>query len=303
VIRSDRRRAATLLELLIGIAVGIFVVALAVGHTVRHQRTYSAVDGMRDLRARLRDASDIITADLRGSSPAGDSILVALDTALEFYSVTGVSMLCAPASSNEITLPPDSLPSGRVLSSWISSPEAGDVAVVLADSAGAAGSRWSRAGVVAVATISTPLGCPVSAGLLSASDVLGPARSYRVSLSPGATVIAARGAPVRLVRRVRYSVYRGGDARWYLGYRRCVLTCAVIQPVSGPYESASGPPLSFRYFTRTGAVVVVPGPTADVARVEIITRAEYQRSERLPGMSGSLTGDSTAVSVALRNTW
>jgi hypothetical protein len=106
---------------------------------------------------------------------------------------------------------------------------------------------------------------------------------------------------VRFARRVRYSVYRGGDGKWYLGYRRCVTTCAAIQPISGPYESRSGPPLSFRYFVGSGARLSGNGPTNEVARVEIVSRANYVRPLALPGISGSRTGDSAVATVALRN--
>lgn len=284
-----------------GIAVAMTVVTLVVSYITRHQRANDAVAAALDLRARLRDGSDILAADLRGSSPVGDSLLVASDTALEFFSAIGTSTLCASPAPNRITLPPDSLPSGRTLSSWVATPDTGDEMFIFADSTSSSPAGWQRARIVSFANIATPAGCPVSAGLLSASDVASPGRSYQATFDPTVSINAHRGTPVRIVRRVRYSVYRGGDGKWYLGYRRCTGGCAPIQPVSGPYESHIGTPISFRYFTHGGAPLIGHGPTSDVSRVEIVSRANYTRPLRLPGMAVALLGDSTVVTVALRN--
>lgn len=301
--QSGARRAATLIELIIGIAVAMTVVALAVAHVTRHQRAYGAVASALDLRARLRDGSDILTADLRGSAPVGDSLLLASDTAVEFFSAIGTSTLCTTPAANRITLPPDTLPSGRTLSTWVVSPDTGDYALIFADSAPPSVAHWQRARIVSFANVPTPTGCPLSAGLLSAGDVAGAGRSYEATFAPTVSVSAHRGAPVRIVRRVRYSVYRGGDGKWYLGYRRCSGECAAIQPVSGPYESRTGPPLSFRYFTRNGASLTGHGPTVDIGRIEIVSRATYTRPFKLPGMATPSFGDSTVATVTLRNRW
>jgi hypothetical protein len=138
--------------------------------------------------------------------------------------------------------------------------------------------------------------------LLSAVDI-GPARSYEISTLLPVSVSIRRGSPVRFVRRARYDVYRGGDGKWYLGYRRCAAGCAPVQPVSGPYETAVGPPITFRYYTRGGSQLAGHGPTTDVARIEIVSRARYGRPIYLPGFSVPLVGDSMVVAVALRNTW
>ncbi|HEY5088046.1 MAG TPA: hypothetical protein VII66_11875, partial [Gemmatimonadaceae bacterium] len=264
---------------------------------------HDTVAAALDLRARLRDGSDILTADLRGSSPAGDSLLVASDTAVEFYSAIGTSTLCATPAPNRITLPPDTLPSGRTLSSWGALPDTGDYALVFADSSSSSAAGWQRARIISFASVPTTVACPASGGLLSASDILGGGRSYEATFAPAVSINAGRGAPVRIVRRVRYSVYRGGDGKWYLGYRRCATACAAIQPVSGPYETRAGPPISFRYFTRNGGALAGRGPTVDVSRMEIVSRASYARPVRLPGMIASVLGDSTVATVTLRNRW
>jgi hypothetical protein len=291
----------TLVELIMGITVMMIVVTLAVTHVTRNQRAYNAIASALDLRARLRDGSDILVGELRGISPTGDSILVASDTAVEFFSAIGTSTLCAMPASDRVILPPDTLASGRTLSSWVVSPEAGDDLLIFIDAPPPAVAGWQRASVVSTATISTSDGCPVSTGLLSAGDVAASGHSYQITISPSVATSIRSGAPVRIVRRVRYSVYRAGDRKWYLGYRRCISTCAGIQPVSGPYESEEGVPISFRYFTRGGTPVTGAGPAADVGRVEVVMRAAYSTPFHLPGTATAVSGDSMISTVSIRN--
>ncbi|MDQ2891116.1 MAG: hypothetical protein M3R65_11290 [Gemmatimonadota bacterium] len=295
-----RRRAATLVELLIGTVIAVLIVTLVISNTVRYQRSGDAIIAATDLRGRLRDAVDMISADLRASSPVGDSVLVASDTAIEFHSAIGSSVVCAILSSNRFTLPPDTLPSGRILSAWIVPPDTSDVFFLYADSSSGSVGRWHRATPVSVTSITAGAACPVG-GLLSPSDLSASGRGYEITVGLPLPVLVRRGSPVRVVRRVRYSVYRGGDGKWYLGYRRCNGACAAIQPLSGPYETRSGPPLTFRYFTASGAPLVGRGPSAAVARVEIVARARYSRVQRFPGMAASVSEDSIVGVIALRN--
>jgi hypothetical protein len=291
-------RAFTLVELLMGLGVTMIVVTLAVSQIARHQRAYRALDAAVDLRARLLDATSILTSELRSASVAGDGLLVAQDTAVEFYSAIGTSTLCASPDANTLILPPDSLPSGRLLSSWLVTPEAGDEVLIFADSV------WQRAAIVSFSTIATSLACPASAGLLSAAEVSGSGQSYVVATSPSSPLAAHAGAPVRIVRLVRYSLYHAGDGKWYLGFRRCAGGCTPIQPVSGPYGGpASTPPLSLAYFARDGSPISGPGPHRDVARIELAVHAKYSSPFALPGMPTSMLTDSLTVTVAPRNAW
>jgi hypothetical protein len=295
------RCGATLVELIVGLAVATIVVALATSFIVRHRRSYDSLAAAIDLRARLRDGSDIVTADLRGISPIGDSLFVVSDTAVEFYSAIGTSTVCLSPASNRITLPPDSMPGDRVLSSWAATPDTGDYVAVLDDSASSSPAVWRRFRIQAFTSVPSSSGCPVSAGLLSNGEIVAAGRSYDVIIDASVPLTAHHGAPVRIIRRVRYDVYRGGDGKWYIGYRRCSGGCVAVQPVSGPYESRSGPPVSFRYFTRTGVTVTAHGPTTDVGRIEIVSRANYVHPMRFPGMSTPLLSDSATVILALRN--
>lgn len=302
------RRAATLAEMLVGICVSIVVITLAGSHIVSHQRAFEAVSAAIDLRGRLRDGSDILMADLRGISPLGDSLLVASDTAVEFYSAIGTSTVCAASAADRIVLAPDSMSGDRVLSSWVVTPETGDRVVVFVDppadsSTPSPTGGWRRADIISFSSVATATACPSPAGLLSPGEIATSGRAYQVMLAPTLPIPARRGAPVRISRRVRYSVYRGGDGKWYLGYRRCAGGCSAVQPVSGPYESRSGPPILLRYFSRDGSAVVGAGSIADVGRIAVVLRASYNRPLQLPGVSQPRLTDSVVATTTLRNRW
>ena len=296
------RRGATLADLLMGMVISTLVVALVVTNTVRYHQSHAAVASGVDASTRLRDAPSILAADLRGISAAGDTILVASDTAIDFYSVVGASVICATPRTDRVTLPPDTLQSGRVLSSFVSSPDTGDLIAVYTDSGAGSSARWGRARIVALTSPAAGVACPLAAGLLLTPDLAGASRGFELTLDHPLSSATHRGSPVRVVRRVRYSVYRGGDGKWYLGYRRCSGTCSTIQPVSGPYESRTGAPITFRYFTRSGARLTGRGPATDVARIEVVARANYLRQAALPGMPRPGPADSILAVVALRNT-
>lgn len=300
---AHSRSGATLVELIVGIVLMTSVTTLAVSHIVRHLRSVNAISAALDLNGRLRDGADIIAADLRGISPRGDSLSLEADTAVEFYSAIGTSTLCATPAPNTLILPPDSLTSGRVLSSWVAEPEPGDDVLVFEDTTASGVAGWQRAAVQSVARVATSAACPLSAGLLLPGDVLGAARSLQVLVAPNLTLRSPRGAPVRFVRRVRYSVYRGGDRKWYLGYRRCPGVCTSIQPLSGPYEPVAGSPFSFRLFTNAGTPISTSGAFPDVARVQVVPRASYATPFQLPGMSTAILQDSLNLTVTLRNRW
>src|SRR5439155_9594724 len=112
------------------------------------------------------------------------------------------------------------------------------------------------------------------------------------------------GMPVRITRRLRYSLYRASDGAWYLGQRdwnATTLRFNTIQPVSGPFLSAALGGLTFRYFDSSG--VEVPSGAAQtraIALLRITARGETQRTTRIEGQSTNARGrhgDSALVTV------
>ena len=290
---------ATLPELLVGLVISLLVVMTAVAGTVRYQRASATVEVWMNARGQLRDAADILAADLRGISVPGDSLLATADTAVEFRSALGSSFVCSIPSANRIVLPPDSLPAERVLSSWVMPPDSGDMLLTYVAAGDSSPGQWARRRINAFVPIRASLGCPQAAGMLDVAEIAGAGSAYDVTLD-GPILEVQRGAPVRILRRVRYSVYRGGDGHWYVGYRRCTTGCAATQPISGPYDVPRGYPLSLRYFDRSGATLSINGPTTNPASVEVTVRTAYQRPLWFPGMAVR-TDDSTRSLIALRN--
>jgi hypothetical protein len=286
--------------MLVALGVSLVVVLATTTALARQQRAYAALDALTTERAELRAGTEILAAELRAIAPGADSIPFAADTAIEFHAVLGASTVCASPAPNRITLPPDTLASGVVLSSWLVTPDTGDVLLVYHDSTGSAPSRgWTRHRILAFSSVVTSGACPPASALTSFADVATGARAYDVTLAT--PVATSRGAPVRILRRGRYSVYRASDGNWYLGYRRCGAMCAGIQPVSGPYRGTSRVPLTMRFFDRGGTERAPGTQLTGIARIDLVLRAGSALAVAMPGGGRRLLRDSALVSVAMRN--
>ena len=292
-------RGATLIELLVGLVISLMVVMTALGTAARYHRSGSTVLEWMNVRGQLRSAADILAGELVGISMTGDSLLAATDTSVEFRSAIGASMICLVPSANRITLPPDSLVSGRILSSWALPPDSGDTVLLYQEASSPAPAKWIRRQVISFTAVRPFTGCPAAAGLISAAELAGAGSAYDVTLD-GDVALAHSGTPVRIVRRVRYSMYKAGDGHWYLGYRSCTPSCAGIQPVSGPYDFRGRVPLTLRYLDESGANVTPSASTAAPAAMAILVRTSFSRPLSFPGVPPR-SGDSISTVVAFRN--
>lgn len=295
------RPGFTLIEMLIALGVSLVVVIAATTTIARQRRAYVALDALATERAELHMGTEILAMELRALSPGADSIPLASDTAVEIHSAIGASTVCTAPSPTHVTLPPDTLASGAILSSWLVTPDTGDVVLIYHDSTVASPARgWSRHRIVAFATALAATACPPASALTAVADIASGARAYDVTLATPTT--ASRGAPVRFLRRGRYSVYRASDGNWYLGYRRCTGgVCAGVQPVAGPFRGPSRFPLTLRYFDRAGIELPPAAQRTSVARVDIVLRAGSAVAVALPGGGRRVLRDSTLLSVSMRN--
>jgi prepilin-type N-terminal cleavage/methylation domain-containing protein len=298
------RRAFTLLELLVALAVTGIASALIIRTLVSQQRFYSSASAVLDARAQIRDAADVLATDIRNASAHSPTFVLMLDSAIEMYSTIAASVVCTVPASQAVGLPPAAISSGASLTSMLAQPDTGDIAAVHTyPSERPDSGQWEIARVASFYQRSVATACPATSGFTSATDISGPTAYEAVLASPTLNPLAA-GNPIRFLRRARYSLYKSSDNRWYLGYRRCNATgCAGVQPVSGPYDgyspSASG--LEFRYFDSGGARL---GPGSDgttVSRVDIVIRGESSRRSTLAGDARATWGDSSVISVSPRN--
>ena len=296
------RNGFSLIELTVVLAIA-GIIGSAVGLLLmRQQRFYRGTSELITTRQSVRDAIDVLTTDIRGMSVA-DTARLLTDSAMEFFSTVGSSVVCQPLSSSVVGLPPASA-AGSALTSFATQPDTGDLALFYIDSASE--SRWRRYRILAFYTRSVSTTCPVSTRFASDADVASSAKAYALSLDTPLDAGIHAGSPVWFLRRGRYSLYRASDGDWYLGYRRCnaigASMCAAIQPLSGPYRPYSSDPsqsgLMFQYFDRAGSGA--RAAPLSLARVDVTARAAGLPMVLVEGRRWT-AADSAHVSVAVRN--
>jgi hypothetical protein len=234
-----------------------------------------------------------------------DTARLLADSAVELFANIGSSVVCQFAGV-EIGLPGTVSPRGNTLTAFLAQPDTGDLALFLRDSMDA-GSQWERHRIAGFSSRSLAAACPASTGFASAAVDVG-ATGFQITLSAPLSGHVARGAPVRFIRRGRYSLYRAADGDWYLGYRRCSAVgssaCGAIQPLSGPYRAystyARSTGLLFEYFDDLGARLGVGSSPLTLARVDISARTESRQRLMVEGHA-RVPGDSATVAVAVRN--
>ena len=308
--RMSARRGFTLSELLVSVAIGGIVAASITTTLVRQQRFFSAATEVLDVRAQLRDAADVLASDIRGAAVASFGLPVMSDSAIELYTNIGTSVACSAPAGSVVGLAPSVLANGNTLTSLLVTPDTGDLAAIYSIPSGNTDSaRWETRRIVSFSNRSIASSCPSTTGFTTVADAVAGATGYQLTLAGSPGVDVHKGAPVRFLRRARYSIYKSSDGKWYLGYRRCSVgapnSCAVIQPLSGPYR-AYGPRgaqsgLSFRYYDMNGIEVPAGSTGRTVARVDIVVRGESSRRLAFAGDAQRTFRDSAVVSVSPRN--
>jgi len=299
--RHLSRPAFTLLELTIVLMIS-GVIGAAIGMTLLHQqRFYRGASDLLYAREGVRDALEVLSTDIRGSSSA-DSFRLMADSAIELFSNIGSSVVCRRLTDLEVGLPAATA-RGNTFTALLTQPDTGDLVLFYRDSL-EADSRWERHRIAAFGHRSLDASCPAGGPFSPEASDGGP--GFVLTLATPLSPHVAPGAPVRFIRRGRFSLYRSSNDEWYLGYRRCNAvgpsTCGPVQPVSGPYAGYSSDPgatgLLFEYVDARGEPVEASSPI-DVARVDITARAV---SPGNPTDGGARQGgDSGKVSLAIRN--
>src|SRR5881398_4108143 len=98
--RAPSRRAGfTLIELVIAMVLMSLVGGGIVKLLLRQQRFYNSTSDLIQTRQQIRQAAAMLPSDLRGISSIGGDIFAMSDSALEFRSVFGSSVVCVNAGT------------------------------------------------------------------------------------------------------------------------------------------------------------------------------------------------------------
>ena len=300
------RQGVSLAEIAVVLGlVGLLGSAIAVT-LIRQQRFYRGTTELLQAREGVRDAMEVLSTDIRGMSVA-DTVRLAADSAIEFFANVGSSIVCQASGANGVGLPGAAPRRGNALTAFPSQPDTGDFAVFLRDTSEGAG-EWERRRILGLSVRAIATTCPVSSAFSRQADMDGSGKGFLLELSSPLGPGVRPGAPVRFIRRGRYSLYHASDGRWYLGYRRCnavgASVCGSIQPLSGPYRDYSSNPrgtgLLFEYFDESGARLTAGASPLAIARVDITARAE-SRQRIVVERGVSRPADSATVAIAIRN--
>ena len=291
-------RGTTLVELTVVIVLLTLILAGILSIIARQQRFYRHTSATSATRSQVRQAASILPAELRGVSPSGGDIIQALDSALEFQSTIATGVVC-DLGPDWLAIPPFRASGVDALRGELMPPAEGDVARVLAaDDVDPRRDRWPAFEIIGLADD----GAACSASPFIDSGDAGQPR-LRFSLGRALPHDVKTGAPVRITRPVRYSLYRSSDRLWYLGANEWTEgRWSGIQPVSGPYADHSTGEGGIR-FEYLGDAGVPLGQPVDPSRIALI-RLTVRGIPAVPvaaGRAGGAPSDSAVVDVALRN--
>jgi len=297
----DNRRAFTTVELMVVLIVGGVVAAGIASVLRRQQRFFTSAAVLVEQRISLRDATGILPGELRALSPSSGDVIAFSDSSLEIRATIGAAIACDTlAGGVGVALAPPIDDSGALISTFATSPQPGDLALVF--DAGvpelASDDAWVTREISSVAWSASACATSPLTGARSAATSLMLLRFAAGTLPP--TVVP--GAFVRVLRRVRYRFYRAGTGDWYLGYAEWDGSAfGVVQPVSGPFAAYSrqqGSGVALRYFDDSATELFAVSDAARIARVDVAARGLPRRD--LAGRLVQLT-DSQSVSVRVRN--
>ena len=306
-----RQTGFSLPELLVALVLLGAVMGAMMTVLMRQQRFYRSANEIVDARTQVRQAIDMLPADLRVLSSSdvrnGTDIYASTDNAIDFRAITGSTVLCKITNASKILIPPTNLTAGTALTTWIDQPQAGDSMLIYDDSA-ATGNGDDHWNVYGIQNTGSNGGCGMASGFLRQEDVDAGLTGYSITLTTPMTNTISIGAPIRFFRRRRYELYQpAGSTSWYLGMYDCRSSCGTLSPVSGPFAAysatAGSTGLRFTYLDSLGAEVFPTSVTerAKIARIQLTARADTRAPVDIPGRPRATVRDSLTLDVTLRN--
>jgi hypothetical protein len=266
-----------MIELIMSFVVGLIVLGGVVQLMIVQGRGYGKQREQVDIRETAREASALLSWDLRHASVAGSSFAVMGANSVTIRSPRGLGTICAKHA---------------VLARYGLWKTAGNILATVDDTAlvyqiGKGG--WNKLKITAVGT---PLAMGVAACAWPGARPPDLVVEFAAPNITDTSQIKV-GAPFRNFRRVEYAEYQLNN-RWWLGRR--VGAAASYEQLTGPLLSPASNGLAFTYYDTLGAVTVNP---AAVGSVAFTIRTESYKNAR-SGSSFVFQHDSVTTTVAVR---
>ncbi len=259
VIQVRWSRGATLPELLVALVLAGVAGALGAGLLTGAERRVRRDLGDDRASQAARDVAHILGAELAPARLVNPGAIG--DTAVDVEAHVAASVACV-AAAGIIVLPAERTSLLAPFTLLRVPPEPGDVVLVW-DGAAAA---WHAAVADSVHVRPDGAGCPASGTFRSVADSVAREPTFRIRVSPPVPPTVIVGAPVRILRRGRWAIYRAADRAWWLGYRRCGGgACGAVQPVAGPLAAPPDSGLMVRANGDGTVAVIVTPQVADLA--------------------------------------
>jgi prepilin-type N-terminal cleavage/methylation domain-containing protein len=292
------RHGFTLIEMVVAIAL-LAVVGGAVANSVSIQwRSHDSIAGAENARQALGDAASLLLAELRALSPEAGDVGSVTDTSLEVRATLGASVICSVAVTRDrVFMPPRQPSSGVALTWWRDAAIVGD-SIELLNSRGAFPDTVSRHELLGIGGGN----CPMSSGFTATPGDAASGIELRVSPPLPAGIVS--GAPVRIMRGARYSLYRSpADNSWYLGIKEMMGgSWSVVQPVAGPFlpAAAGSGGLAIAISDSSGTSLTSQTALVGTTLIAIALRARSRRQAMALGRA-TVIAESLHVAIAPRN--
>jgi prepilin-type N-terminal cleavage/methylation domain-containing protein len=271
------RRGFTIIELLVGLVVGLMVMGSVVQMMIVQGRGYRKQREIIDIRETARQANTLLAGDLRQSG-VGESPLSAMGAnSIALRSPRGMGTICA----KHATLARYGLwkTGGNIL--------AGTDDSALVYQLGR--DKWTALKVTAVGT---PAAMGVAACAWPGARPPDVVVEFAVGTRTDTSYIKV-GAPFRNFRRVEYAEYQL-NSRWWFGRR--VGAAGSYEQLTGPLVAPASNGLAFVYYDTLGAVTANPGAVGSVA----FTLRSESFKKTYVGNTYVYQRDSLTTKVALR---
>jgi hypothetical protein len=257
--------------------IGLVVLTGVVQMLIVQGRGYRKQREMIDVRETARDASTLISWDLRQAGVGNSAFVAISNNSVTLRSPRGLGTICA----KHPTLPRYAL--------WKTG---GNIAATVDDSALVYQIGRGKWGAVKIAAVGTPAAMGITACAWAgarAPDVV-------VELAVGSrtdTAYIKVGAPFRSFRKVQYAEFQLNN-RWWLG--RKIGAAAAYDQLTGPLLPPAANGLAFTYYDTLGAVTANPSAVGTVA---FTLRTESYKNASV-GQTTGYQHDSVTTKVAVR---